>query len=99
MFALERDEREAAAVERRRMLEEERRARIFNPRVRTMGVDVAALDEQVRLKEEAARAEAAREAAYAAEQERVRRELLRMEATVASQRRAGLHGPVQQSGG
>ncbi|KNC46361.1 protofilament ribbon protein [Thecamonas trahens ATCC 50062] len=87
MFALERDEREARAIERRRMLEEERRQRIFNPKARTIGVDVAALDEQVRIKEEAERAAAEREAAYAAEQERVRRQLLQLEAQAAEQRR------------
>ena len=95
MFAMERDAREAAAIERRRMLEEERRARIFNPKTRTMGVDVAALDEQVRLKREAERAEAEREAAYAAEQERVRRELIRMEEEAEEARRTMLRG--QQS--
>lgn len=34
----EKDRREAAALERRRALEEERRQRIFNPRNRTIGV-------------------------------------------------------------
>ncbi|CAH1174094.1 unnamed protein product [Phaedon cochleariae] len=39
----ERDRREAAAIERRRALEEERKKRIFNPRSRVIGVDAEIL--------------------------------------------------------
>ncbi|NXC38131.1 RIBC2 protein, partial [Penelope pileata] len=46
--ALERERREAAAVERRRHQELLRRDRIFDARVRTIGVDKDALDAQVK---------------------------------------------------
>ncbi|XP_057663166.1 RIB43A-like with coiled-coils protein 2 [Diorhabda carinulata] len=43
----ERDRREAASIERRRAREEERKKRLFNPRVRLIGIDAAALKQQV----------------------------------------------------
>jgi hypothetical protein len=42
------DYREAAAIERRRNLEEQRKSRIFNAKTRLIGVDVQALDQQVK---------------------------------------------------
>ncbi|XP_069039508.1 RIB43A-like with coiled-coils protein 1 [Lepisosteus oculatus] len=48
----------AAAVERRRLAEAQRRSRVFNPRVRTLGVDLPGLERQVeerRVLEEAER--------------------------------------------
>ncbi|XP_068258233.1 RIB43A-like with coiled-coils protein 2 [Nyctibius grandis] len=47
-LGLERDLREAAALERRRQRELQRQSRIFNARVRTIGVDKDALDTQVK---------------------------------------------------
>jgi trehalose-6-phosphate synthase len=41
------DLKEAAAIERRRNKELERQNRIFNAKVRTIGIDVQALKEQV----------------------------------------------------
>lgn len=40
LLCTEQDQKEAAALERRRQAEEERRKRIFNPRVRLIGVRV-----------------------------------------------------------
>ncbi|XP_052646805.1 RIB43A-like with coiled-coils protein 2 [Harpia harpyja] len=47
-LGLQRDLREAAALERRRQRELQRQSRIFNARVRTIGVDKDALDTQVK---------------------------------------------------
>lgn len=38
LLATDQDRKEAAAIERRRAREEERKQRIFNPRVRLIGV-------------------------------------------------------------
>ncbi|XP_055687469.1 RIB43A-like with coiled-coils protein 2 [Lutzomyia longipalpis] len=46
-IATEKDLREAAAIERRRMREEERKKRIFDPKRRTIGVDCDALNNQL----------------------------------------------------
>jgi len=40
------DYKEAAAIERRRNMEEQRKSRIFNAKTRTIGVDVQALEQQ-----------------------------------------------------
>lgn len=40
------DYREAAAIERRRNMEKQRQSRIFNAKVRTIGIDVSAIDLQ-----------------------------------------------------
>ena len=42
------DYKEAAAIERRRNLEEQRKSRIFNARTRLIGVDEQALAQQVK---------------------------------------------------
>ncbi|XP_030336443.1 RIB43A-like with coiled-coils protein 2 isoform X1 [Strigops habroptila] len=47
-LVLQRERQEAAALERRRQRELRRQGRIFNARVRTIGVDKAALDTQVK---------------------------------------------------
>ncbi|KAH9246106.1 hypothetical protein BASA81_016383 [Batrachochytrium salamandrivorans] len=44
------DNLQNAAIERRQRLDEERKQRIFNPRVRVMGIDLQALDEQIQIK-------------------------------------------------
>jgi len=41
------DMHESASIERRRIREQQRQSRIFNARVRTIGVDVKSLEEQV----------------------------------------------------
>ncbi|KAB0799619.1 hypothetical protein PPYR_07499 [Photinus pyralis] len=43
----EKDRREAAAIERRRAIEEERKKRIFNPKQRIIGTDIKALEQQI----------------------------------------------------
>ncbi|CAG9854195.1 unnamed protein product [Phyllotreta striolata] len=47
LIMTDKDRKEAAALEARRRRDEERRKRIFNPRVRIMGVDIDGLDRQV----------------------------------------------------
>ncbi|NXO42271.1 RIBC2 protein, partial [Locustella ochotensis] len=47
-LAQQREQKEAAALERRRRRELLRRERIFNPRIRTIGIDKDALDAQVK---------------------------------------------------
>jgi len=42
------DLKEAAAIERRRNQEEQRKARIFNSKTRTIGVDEQALQQQIK---------------------------------------------------
>jgi len=61
------DQKEFLAIERRRRLEEERKSRIFNSKQRTMGVDKAALEQQIALKRAQQEAEKQREAAYGME--------------------------------
>lgn len=46
-YATKKDLKEAAAIEFRRRNEEERKRRIFNPRVRLIGIDKDALDKQM----------------------------------------------------
>lgn len=41
------DYKEAAAIERRRNMEEQRKSRIFNSKTRTIGVDLQALEQQI----------------------------------------------------
>lgn len=43
LLCTEQDRKEAAAVERRRQAEEERKKRIFNPRVRLIGVRISCI--------------------------------------------------------
>ena len=42
------DYKEAAAIERRRNLEEQRKSRIFNAKTRIIGIDQQALDQQTK---------------------------------------------------
>ncbi|XP_041378965.1 RIB43A-like with coiled-coils protein 2 [Gigantopelta aegis] len=42
------DAREAAAIERRQNMEKQRQSRIFNARQRTIGMDIEALDDQIK---------------------------------------------------
>jgi len=71
------DQKEALAIARRRQMEEERKARIFNAKERTAGVcdavivpsetlqvDRAALEEQIALKKAVAEREKQRDAMY-----------------------------------
>ncbi|KAJ3305802.1 Protein Tax-1 [Kappamyces sp. JEL0829] len=46
------DKLEQEAINRRRRLDEERKVRVFNPKLRVMGVDLNALNEQIVIKKE-----------------------------------------------
>jgi hypothetical protein len=56
------EERERLAIEKRRKRDEERRQRLLDPKKRQYGIDTAALDEQIREKEEREHMEKEREA-------------------------------------
>jgi hypothetical protein len=60
----DREAKEAAMIARRRALEDDRRQRVLNPRLRTIGVDVGALDAQVRERHSAKEVEAMREQGF-----------------------------------
>lgn len=64
------DMRESAAIERRKQRELERQSRIFNASVRTIGVDLHALEQQVQERHNREEQERRREAAYAADMTR-----------------------------
>ncbi|KAI9101950.1 RIB43A-domain-containing protein [Phlyctochytrium arcticum] len=53
-----------AAIRRRRQLDEERKKRIFDPKIRVLGIDVKALEEQIQIKNEMKRTEHEREEAF-----------------------------------
>ncbi|XP_044124556.1 RIB43A-like with coiled-coils protein 2 [Bufo gargarizans] len=63
------DLKEVAAIERRRNREQQRQSRIFNAKVRTMGVDVAVLDKQVEERKTMEKTEKLREEAFDADRE------------------------------
>lgn len=64
------DAKEAAAIERRRNLEQQRQARIFDARERTIGVDAGSLTQQVQEKRQREGVEKQRHNAFAAEMKR-----------------------------
>ncbi|VDD81593.1 unnamed protein product [Mesocestoides corti] len=64
------DPKQAAAIERRRLFEKERKARFFDERTRLIGVDERALAQQVRERKEYEENERCREVAYAKEAEK-----------------------------
>ncbi|KAI9004225.1 RIB43A-domain-containing protein [Gaertneriomyces semiglobifer] len=53
-----------AAIRRRRQLNEERNQRIFDPKVRTLGVNVQALEQQIKEKNDSKRTEKERDEAF-----------------------------------
>ncbi|KAH3820230.1 RIB43A-like with coiled-coils protein 2 [Dreissena polymorpha] len=61
------DYKEAAAIERRRNMEEQRKSRIFNAKSRTIGVDVQALQQQIKDKQQQESYERRRGEAFAAD--------------------------------
>lgn len=61
------DYKEAAAIERRRAQEEQRKSRIFNSKVRQIGVDQQALEQQVKDRKQMEEYEKKREEAFAAD--------------------------------
>lgn len=61
------DHKETAAIERRRNLELERQSRIFNAKVRTIGIDQQGIDEQVKTKKIQAQQERERDEAFASD--------------------------------
>ncbi|VDO06450.1 unnamed protein product [Rodentolepis nana] len=64
------DKKEHAAIERRRLFEKQRMARIFNEKIRRIGVDERAIAQQVKEKLEREESERLRELAFAKEAER-----------------------------
>ncbi|KAJ3290851.1 Protein Tax-1 [Rhizoclosmatium sp. JEL0117] len=58
------DRLQQAAIDRRQKLDRERKVRIFDPKTRVMGIDVKALDEQLRIKNEINQFDRERDAAY-----------------------------------
>ncbi|XP_039294499.1 RIB43A-like with coiled-coils protein 2 [Nilaparvata lugens] len=69
-FSTPQDLKEMAKIEKKRKMEEERKARIFNPRNRLIGVDVSALENQIAEKKTNEEMERAREEAFRLKQER-----------------------------
>ncbi|KAJ8301340.1 hypothetical protein KUTeg_020825 [Tegillarca granosa] len=61
------DYKEAAAIERRRNMEEQRKSRIFNAKVRTIGIDLQAIEQQKKDKQQQEDYERKRDAAFAAD--------------------------------
>lgn len=61
------DYKEAAAIERRRCQEEQRKTRIFNAKTRIIGVDMQAVEQQVKDREQMELMERRREKAFAAD--------------------------------
>ncbi|KAJ3331617.1 Protein Tax-1 [Blyttiomyces sp. JEL0837] len=58
------DSLEQAAIRRRQKLDEERKKRIFDPKTRVLGIDVRALEEQIKIKNEIKSIEKERDASY-----------------------------------
>ena len=58
------DYREAAAIERRRNQEEQRKSRIFNAKTRIIGIDLQAVDAQARDRKQMEEMERKRDEAY-----------------------------------
>lgn len=79
--------REAAAVERRRNQELQRQSRVFNPRVRTMGLDTDSLGQQVQQRRQREESERHRERAYDAQRVLEDQAVLQFEAAEAERRR------------
>lgn len=61
------DYKEAAAIERRRNMEEQRKSRIFNAKSRTIGVDLQALEQQIKDRKQQEDYEQKRSNAFAAD--------------------------------
>lgn len=70
LYIRHQDLKEAAAVERRRQLEEARKQRIFNARRRVIGIDATALEHQVKEKQEIEQDAQERQRKFAEEQRR-----------------------------
>ncbi|XP_077327736.1 RIB43A-like with coiled-coils protein 2 isoform X1 [Lithobates pipiens] len=64
------DPKGAAAIERRRNMEQQRQSRIFNAKVRTIGVDVPMLERQMEERKAMERLERARDQAFDADRQR-----------------------------
>ena len=58
------DYKEAAAIERRRNMEEQRKSRIFNARTRLIGIDEQALEQQRKDRQQMEEFERRREEAF-----------------------------------
>ncbi len=58
------DYKEAAAIERRRNMEEQRKSRIFNAKTRLIGIDLQAVDQQIKDRKQIEDLEKRRDLAY-----------------------------------
>ncbi len=58
------DYKEAAAIERRRNMEEQRKSRIFNAKTRLIGIDLQAVDQQIKDRKQIEDLEKKRDLAY-----------------------------------
>ena len=58
------DYKEAAAIERRRNMEEQRKSRIFNAKTRLIGIDLQAVEQQMNDKKQIQERENRRERAH-----------------------------------
>lgn len=82
------DRKEAAAIERRRNREQQRQGRIFNAKVRQIGIDVQGLEQQVDEKRQHESRERAREEAFAHDAVRYDKIATLMDARQQADRRA-----------
>ncbi|XP_068105880.1 RIB43A-like with coiled-coils protein 1 [Hyperolius riggenbachi] len=73
------DPKEAASIERRRNREQQRQSRIFNAKVRTIGVDVSSLERQVEERKSMEKLEKAREEAFDADRQQCDKVALMLE--------------------
>ncbi|KAJ3158421.1 Protein Tax-1 [Geranomyces michiganensis] len=80
-----------AAIQRRKNLDEERKQRIFDPKIRVLGIDVRALEDQIRIKNEHKKAEREREAAFDKSMRQTNAILQHMDHEAEEQARANLH--------
>ncbi|KAI8821790.1 RIB43A-domain-containing protein [Fimicolochytrium jonesii] len=79
-----------AAINRRKHLDAERKKRIFDPKIRVFGIDVQALEDQMRTKERIKREEQQREEAFDKAMREANLTLAHLEAEAAAQARSEL---------
>ncbi|KAJ3166736.1 Protein Tax-1 [Geranomyces variabilis] len=80
-----------AAILRRKNLDEERKQRIFDPKIRVLGIDVRALEDQIRIKNELKKVEKEREAAFDKTMRQTNAILQHMDHEAEEQNRANLY--------
>ncbi|TPX61834.1 hypothetical protein PhCBS80983_g00775 [Powellomyces hirtus] len=79
-----------AAILRRKNLDEERKQRIFDPKIRVLGIDVRALEDQIRTKNEMKKVEKEREVAFDKTMRHTNAILQHLDAEAIAQNRAQL---------